>query len=119
MIIKRDLVHAFYLTGEYKMKVENLAAKRFFIQCKDELFDLLPASGAVELPTGADKDYLNALAKQGRVKIHDSLEIEDAVILEDEDLETLREEYEILSGKKADGRWSDERLQEEIDNLSE
>lgn len=104
------------------MKVENLAAKRFFIQCKDELFDLLPASGVVELPTGADKDYLKALAKQGRIRIHDALEIEDAVIVEpkeDDERELLETEYEILSGKKADGRWSDERLKEEIENLSE
>ena len=104
------------------MKVENLAAKRFFIQCKDEMFDLLPASGVVELPTGADKDYLNALAKQGRVRIHDELDIEDAVIVEpkeDDERELLETEYETLSGKKADGRWSDERLKEENENLSE
>lgn len=106
------------------MKVENLSAKRFFIHCESEVFDLLPASGVVDLPKGADKAYLSALEKQAKIRIHDALEIEDAVIVKDEpeapsELELLRDEYELLADKKADGRWSESKLKEKIAELTD
>lgn len=103
------------------MKVENLAAKRFFIKCAEETFDLRPATGIVELPEGASKAYLYALAKAGKVKIHEDLDdVEDAVIVEKEDpLALLKAEYEALAGKPADGRWSEDKLKEKIAELSQ
>lgn len=99
------------------MKIENLAAKRFFINCDGGKYDLLPASGIVELPDGYDKSYVLALEKQGRIKIHDALDIEDAVIVETVDREALEAEYLELADDEADGRWSDETLQKKIDAL--
>lgn len=32
-------------------------------------------------------------------------------------IDTLREEYQILSGKPADGRWSEKRLNDELEKL--
>ena len=95
------------------MKVENLSAKRYFVQCKNELFDVLPAQGAVELPKGADVDYLKALEVQGKVRLSQMVEAEEAVIVK-EDLSVLRAEYKELTGKTADSRWSKAKLEEKI-----
>ncbi|MDX1474498.1 MAG: hypothetical protein R3309_10030 [Reinekea sp.] len=105
------------------MQVENLAKKRFFIQCGESKFDLRPASGIVTLPEGADVGYINALEKAGNVKVHsrDEVKIEDAVIVSDEpsERELLEAEYLALANDEADGRWSDETLKEKIAALSE
>ena len=102
------------------MKVENLSAKRYFVQCKDELLDVLPAQGAVDLPKGADVDYLKALESQGKVRLSQMVEVEDAVIIEDKpDLSGLRAEYKELTGKKADSRWSEAKLKEKIAESTE
>lgn len=103
------------------MKIENLSAKRFFIKCKDGDFSLLPASGVVELLDCEAKDYVRALAKAGHIRIHEDLkdeDIEDAVIVEDP-LSELRDEYESLSGKSADGRWSEDKLRLKVKELLE
>ena len=102
------------------MKVENLSAKRFFIQCKNELFDLLPASGTVDLPVGADEEYLDLLQEQGRVKIYQTKNVEDAVIIDEKsEVVALRAEYKKLTGKKADTRWSEAKLKEKIEEVEE
>ena len=99
------------------MKIENLSAKRFFIKCKDGNFGLLPASGVVELLDCEAKDYVRTLAKSGHIKMHEDLE-EEAVIVGDP-MSELREEYKSLSGKSADGRWSEDKLRLKVKELLE
>ncbi|CAH9012266.1 hypothetical protein VPHF27_0038 [Vibrio phage F27] len=107
------------------MKAQNLKAKPYIIPVSDgENLMLKPAGKPVDVPKTADIDYLKKLSLNGMISLTGELEedIEDAVIVEpkeDDERELLETEYEILSGKKADGRWSDERLKEEIENLSE
>lgn len=51
------------------MKVKNLKAKPYIIQCKKGNILLIPAGPAVELPEGADMDYLNTLSANGMVEL--------------------------------------------------
>ena len=52
------------------MKVTNLKKKPFHIPVnKTASFLLVPASGVVELPAGYNENYVNALAKNGSIKI--------------------------------------------------
>ena len=95
------------------MKVQNLSAKRFFINCGTTRFSLLPASGVVELPDGADKAYLKALESRGSVKIVEDLDdIEDAEIVDP--IDALRDQYKELSGEDANARWGEPKLTKEI-----
>jgi hypothetical protein len=56
--------------GDLKMKVTNLTKKPFLIPAgKGPKIMLAPASGVVELPSGADERYITALEKSGKVKI--------------------------------------------------
>lgn len=51
------------------MKAKNLKAKPYIIPAKSGNVLLAPAGKAVEIPSDADKDYLQKLAGNGLVEI--------------------------------------------------
>lgn len=40
----------------------------------------------------------------------------DVIETKSDDIESLREEYEIITGEKPDGRWKIDRLKSELEN---
>lgn len=97
------------------MKIENLSKKAFIDPVTKTR--LLPGAGVQDFPDGSCPKYFEALAKAGKVKIVEAAKSDDPEVDESEQDGTLAEMYESLTGKKPDGRWSDERIEQEIEKL--
>lgn len=67
------------------------------------------------------KDGQNVNAPPAEVKFHSAVVVTDGTIVELEAIPekdaSLQTEYEVLSGKKPDGRWSEEKLKARITEL--
>lgn len=108
----------YFFMEKKQMKAKNLKPKLFIIPTKLGKFNLLPAAGFVDLPDGYDVAYVKRLEETGCISLDDDIDKQKQEDTEDEK-ENLRSEYEELAGKKPDGRWTKERLIEEIEKLQE
>lgn len=111
------------------MKVKNLS-KKAFIEPNTKAVIVPGSPTAQTLEGDVNVTYLETLERQGKIVIVEkSVEtIEEAENVEESEAEseaeaeqdeemTLADIYEQMTGKKPDGRWSEERIQDEIDNL--
>ena len=69
------------------------------------------SEGSADLE-GSELAKFEALVKVGAIELTKTKQADEPELESD-----LREEYKKLTGKKADGRWSDERIEEEIEKL--
>ena len=99
------------------MKAKNLKAKPYIIPTASGNIVLATAGKAVEIPEGADLDYLKKLAENGMIELSGKMKVNPEKE-DDSALEDLRAQYLELSGEEADGRWKEDRLKEEIEKLS-
>lgn len=58
-----------------------------------------------------------AVLKEAKVQARTTKEFKSEVV-ESKEIDLLREEYEILTGEKPDGRWKEDRIKSEIENYA-
>ena len=96
-------------------KIKNLVGSPFDVQTLSGPA-IIEAFGTLEAEF--EPGYLDLLLTCRNIVIDDEAPAKPASVAEPKaDEFTAAEQYELLTGKKPDGRWSDERLAEEIAKL--
>lgn len=97
------------------MRIRNLTNSPYsLVNSKGEKV-LIPARGTIEIDP--HPMHVSTYQHVGYFKIEES-EVTAADTQEVSDRDSLRAEYEALTGESPDGRWSAERLRAEIDKAS-
>src|SRR5690554_531804 len=99
------------------MNLVNLTNSPYNIALASGESVMLPARGRLD-NVELDSFYLQQIKLCGYIEIEQSDPAKEPEQKPDA-IETLRSEYEELSGKQADGRWSAKKLRNEIDTLLE
>lgn len=98
------------------MHIKNLTNSPYSLVNKDGESVMLPARG--ELDIEPHPMHVGHYRQVGYFEITESGQRQEQAP-EPDPIEALRNEYEALAGKPADGRWSTKKLSAEIDALLE
>lgn len=98
------------------MHIKNLTNSPYSLLTRDGEKVMLAARGEIDIDP--HPMHVSYYRQAGYFKITESAKAAPK-IQEPDAIETLRSEYEELSGKQADGRWSAKKLRTEIDALLE